>query len=144
MDYQIKLLDIEDYKSITRLWQKCGLSFRPSGRDSKDSISIEMKRAETGFIGMFDHDNLIGLVLVTSDGRKGWINRLAIDPSYQKQGLGSILIVEGERFLHQLGIKVIAALIEGENKPSFATFKKAGYVFHENIVYYSKRNSVED
>jgi len=143
MDYQINKLSIKDYDPLTQLWTKCGLSFRPNGRDSKDSIAAEMRREETGFIGMFDQDKLIGFVLATSDGRKGWINRLAIDPDYQRQGLGGALIVEAEQFLHGLGLKVIAALIEGDNQPSFATFKKAGYSFHKDIVYYSKRTSAE-
>jgi hypothetical protein len=54
------------------------------------------------------------------------------------------LIEKAEEFLHSLDLKVIAALIEGENIPSFATFKKAGYVYHDDIVYYSKRTSPED
>ena len=54
------------------------------------------------------------------------------------------MIDKAEEFLYSLGIKVIAALIEGDNKPSFATFKKAGYLYHDDIVYYSKRTSVED
>jgi ribosomal protein S18 acetylase RimI-like enzyme len=93
---------------------------------------------------MFDNDHLIGAILGTSDGRKGWINRLAIDPHYRKRGLGSVLIEKCEDFLHGLGLKVIAALIEGENTASFAAFKKAGYIYANDIAYYSKRQSADD
>lgn len=144
MDFQIKKLTLDDYNDLTQLWLRCGLSFRPNGRDSKQAIDKEIKRAETAFIGLFDSDRLIGFVLATSDGRKGWINRLAVDPDYRKRGLGQRLIEEAELFLQDLGLKVIAALIEGDNQPSFAVFKKAGYTFGKDIVYYSKRNSAED
>ena len=53
-------------------------------------------------------------------------------------------IKESEKFLNDLGLKVIAALIEGDNQPSFAVFKNAGYAFHSDIAYYSKRTSPND
>lgn len=144
MKYQIRKLTIDDYDDLLTLWDRCGLSYRPQGRDTREAIAGEMKRAETGFIGMFDGGRLIGFVLATSDGRKGWINRLAVDPDYQRQGLGTYLINESEQFLYKLGLKVIAILIEGDNVASYETFKKAGYVSHPDIAYYSKRGSPED
>jgi len=129
---------------LTSLWQGCDLPCRPKGRDSREAIAKEMMRTETGFLGMFDEGKLIGIILGTSDGRKGWINRLAIDPQYRRQGLGDIMIQKCEEFLYGLGLKVIAALIEGENTASFAAFKKAGYIYAEDIAYYSKRQSADD
>jgi len=144
MKYQIRKLTIDDYDSLLALWDKCALPYRPRGRDTREAIAREMKRDETGFLGMFDGRRMIGFVLATSDGRKGWINRLAVDPDYQRQGLGTYLINESEQFLYKLGLKVIAILIEGDNVASYETFKKAGYVPHPDIAYYSKRGSAED
>jgi hypothetical protein len=50
LDYEIEKLTAEHYKKITDLWLKCGLSFRPHGRDSREAIAKEMKRAETAFL----------------------------------------------------------------------------------------------
>ena len=144
MKYSIRHLTTSDYNELISLWSKCGLPFRPNGRDSREAIALEINRTETGFIGMFDNSRLIGFVLATSDGRKGWINRLAINPDYQRRGLGMQMIEEAEKFLMGLGLKVIAALIEEDNDPSFATFQKAGYVSHKDIFYYSKRTSPDD
>jgi len=137
------LSDLADYEPLIELWQRSGLSHRPEGRDSRDEIAREVKRKESCFLGMFDGDRLIGSVIGTSDGRKGWINRLAVDPDYRGQGLGLRLIKECESFLFGLGLKIIAALIETDNKPSRALFAKAGYVFPDDIVYCSKRRSPE-
>ena len=144
MDYELRRLKADDYDNLLVLWQKCKLPCRPMGRDARDSIIKEMDRAETAFIGMFDGSRLIGAVLATSDGRKGWINRLAIDPDYQRHGLATVLIRECEDYFDRLGIKVIACLIEGDNLASFATFEKADYKYHEDIRYYSKRSSPDD
>ncbi|SYZ74317.1 Acetyltransferase [Candidatus Zixiibacteriota bacterium] len=144
MDYLIRPLHESDYDDLIALWNRSGLSHRPQGRDSREKMAREFGREETAFIGMFDGDKMIGVVLATSDGRRGMINRLAIDPDYRGKGLAGQLIREGEDFLHRLGIKVIAALIEDENLPSISAFQKAGYKLHDDILYFSKRTSPED
>jgi len=144
MKYITRALKIADYDDLIKLWQIANLPCRPNGRDSHEAIAREMQRVETCFLGMFDNNKLIAAVLGTSDGRKGWINRLAVAPEYRRQGLGERLLKECEAFLDKLGIKVIAALIEGDNQPSFAIFEKSGYKFAKNIAYYSKRPSPDD
>jgi ribosomal protein S18 acetylase RimI-like enzyme len=144
MQFEIRPLQISDYDDLIALWQRSGLSHRPKGRDTYEAIAIELQRPETCFYGMFDGDKMIGSVVGSSDGRKGWINRLAVDPDYRGQGLAGRLIKECENFLYRLGLKVIAALIEGENTESLATFKKAKYELWNDITYCSKRFSPED
>jgi len=141
MDHLIRPLDITDYEELTRLWQISGLPFRPKGRDSYEAMAKEFKRMETCFFGMFDGDKMIGSIIGSSDGRKGWINRLAIDPDYRGQKLAGELIKECEDFLHDLGLEVIACLIEDVNTPSLSTFEKAGYKISDEILYCSKRPS---
>lgn len=144
MEYPIRHLDVSDYDDIIALWSRAGLKFRPRGRDSREAMSREFARAETCFLGMFDGDNMIGVIVGTSDGRKGWLNRLAIDPDYRGRGLAAHLIKAAEAFLNGFGIKVLAGLIEDWNTPSMSAFEKAGYVFYDDIVYCSKRTSEDD
>ncbi|MFH2037161.1 MAG: GNAT family N-acetyltransferase [Candidatus Zixiibacteriota bacterium] len=144
MEYLIRHLDSSDYEEIISLWSRTGLSYKRTGRDSIESMSKDFKRPDTCFFGMFDGNKMIGVVIATSDGRKGWINRLAIDPDYRGRSFAGYLIREAENFLHGLGIKVIAALIEDENTPSMSTFTKEGYICMPSILYFSKRGSDED
>ena len=144
MNYKITKLDFSYYDKIIDLWELSGLSHRPKGRDSKKSMKNEFELGQTAFLGLFDNQKLIGVVLTSSDGRKGWINRLAIHPDYRGRGLAQKLIKASEDFLHSLGINVIAALIEGENQESFRAFEKAGYLIHNDVKYLSKRSSPDD
>lgn len=144
MEYLIRHCDISDYDDIISLWGLTGLPYKPQGRDSKDAIAKEIKRVETCYLGMFDGDKMIGVIVGSSDGRKGWINRLAIEPDYRGRGLAGYLIKEAEKFLYDLGIKVIAALIEDMNTPSMSAFIKEGYTCDQRILYFSKRGSEED
>ena len=75
------------------------------------------------------------------DGRKGWINRLAIDPDHRRQGIGQLLIARIEKSLTEKGARIIAALVEASNLKSISLFEKLGYVADNGILYLSKRES---
>ena len=79
-------------------------------------------------------------MVVTHDGRKGWINRLAVHPSHRRQGLGRALIRAAEASLREQGIEIFAALIEPGNDVSLAVFEAAGYQDWPGIHYVSKRD----
>ena len=134
-----RLASFDDYALIISLWEKAGLSHRPKGRDSQEKMKIEMERGIATFIIAEIQHVAVGIVLVSHDGRKGWINRLAVDPEYRKRGIASALIKEAEKTLLENGIEIFTCLIEDWNEASIALFKKAKYVEHKDIVYFSKR-----
>ena len=94
-------------------------------------------------LGAKNKGRLTGVVMVSHDGRKGWINRLAVDPAYRRRGLGARLITAAEKELYGQGIEVIAALIEAGNEPSLNLFQKEGYLLAREILYLSKRPGEE-
>lgn len=140
---KIRKLSVKNYPELVHLWSKAGLPFKPKGRDSPEAIAGQMKENPEFFIGAFEKGKLIGAVIASSDARKGWINRLAVDPDYRRRGVAEALIAEAEKVLRQKGIKIFCALIEDSNKASKALFKKCGYVEHRDITYFSKRDSEE-
>ena len=137
----IRRLTIEDYDNILKVWSDAGLPFRPRGRDSRDRIAVEMTNPDCAFFGMFDNDNMIGVGIANWDGRRGWVNRVAIDPEYRGRGLAGEIIRECEIFLESLGALIICALIEDLNTPSMTCFEKEGYSCLKEILYFSKRQS---
>ncbi|MFQ6001110.1 MAG: GNAT family N-acetyltransferase [Anaerolineae bacterium] len=139
----IRSLAIEDYKALVTLWQRAGLKFKPRGRDSREALRRQLRQGRVTLLGAEKEGRLIGVVMVSHDGRKGWINRLAVDPVYRRQGLGARLIAAAEEELHDQGVEVIAALIEAENEPSLNLFQKEGYLLAREIFYLSKRPSEE-
>ena len=132
-------LDLSDYNTILDLWQRAGLPVRSTGRDAPEAFARQMTTGIQRVIGLRDGIKLVAVAVLTHDGRKGWINRLAVDPAYRRQGLAQILVAEAERWFRQdLGLDVFAAVIEGENHASQALFDMLGYHPHD-VVYMSKR-----
>lgn len=139
----IRRLTIEDYDAVIALWQRAGLtSLRPAGRDSREAFAKQLAGGQIA-IGLEEDDRLIGVVVATHDTRKGWINRLAIDPDFRRRGYAQRLVEAAEAALRESGLTLIAALIEGDNDASLALFKRLGYAVHTDIYYVSKRDSSE-
>ena len=139
----IRDLTMEDYEAVQRLWAEAGLPFRPNGRDRRDRVTRELERGTAVFLLAETGGELVGVVLGTHDGRKGWVNRLAVAPAYQRRGIASLLVQEIEARLLGLGLDIVAALIETPNRASIEFFQSIGYVHDPEIEYVSKRRSAD-
>ncbi len=128
-----------EYNDVLALWQRSGLPVRAEGRDAPDAFARQMASGLQRVIGLRHGDELIAVAVLTHDGRKGWINRLAVDPAYRRRGLARRLVAEAERwFTEDLGLGVWAALVERYNVPSMTLFEELGYECPD-VVYISKR-----
>ncbi|MCR4395689.1 MAG: GNAT family N-acetyltransferase [Candidatus Saccharicenans sp.] len=141
MEVTIRRFRIEDYDRVIELWQACGLPLKPKGRDSREEISRQLRRPEIIFLVAEAEGRVIGTVLASYDGRKGWINRLAVDPSFRGRGLAQKLVRLAEQELEKEGLRMFAALIEADNLPSIKLFQKLGYVHHPEIKYFTRKLS---
>lgn len=135
----IREATIEDYDLLISLWEKSGLPYKAKGRDSRKSITKEIVAGQGVFFIACFEGKAVATVLVTHDGRKGWINRLAVTPDYQNQGIGKQLVVVSETWLKQEGIGIFACMIEEYNVNSFKAFQRMGYIPFEGIHYLTKR-----
>jgi len=139
MEKSFRRLTIDDYDAMRRVWDKAGLPYKPNGRESRTMLGAEISREHCAAFGVFDGATLVGLTLVNYDGRRGWINRLAVDPDYRGLGLATELIVKCEEFLSQYGEVIVCGLIEDPNYPSMSLFRKNGYTCMRSVTYWSKR-----
>jgi ribosomal protein S18 acetylase RimI-like enzyme len=140
---QIRKLTVKDYDDIIQLWRKASLPYKPEGRDSQSAMEFQMKKNPSFFLGAYDQNRLVGTVIASYDLRRGWINRLAVDPEYRRRGVSQKLIAAAEKVLRKKSARIIGALIDNYNVASLSLFKKYGYVEHHDVVYVSKRDSDE-
>jgi ribosomal protein S18 acetylase RimI-like enzyme len=137
----IREFQIEDYDRVMALWTEGGLPLKPLGRDSREEIAAQLGLANVRFLVAEEGRGgpVIGTVLATHDGRKGWINRVAVDASLRRRGIGARLVRAAEDWLESQGLGILACLIEEGNAVSMAVFQALGYVKHSEIIYFAKR-----
>jgi len=140
---KIRDFEIEEYDILIELWEKAGLPYRPLGRDSKENISKQIEQPNISFLFVESEEKIVGSIIISHDGRKGWINRVAILPEYRKLGIASLLIDDAEKRLKEIGIDIVACLIEDWNIQSLKLFDNLGYIRHSDIIYFTKRESAE-
>ena len=90
--YTIQPIDINEYHSIPSFWD-----FKPSWQNSVESVN----RSPEGFIclGVFTDDKLIGYGIF--EPASGDITQIAVDKTYRRKGVGSLLfhkMIEANRF----------------------------------------------
>jgi ribosomal protein S18 acetylase RimI-like enzyme len=124
---------------LLQLWHDAGLTTRSEGREHPENLRREMRAFPHNYIGAFEADRLIGVVVATWDGRRGWVNRLAVHPEFRRRDLAQALIKAAESELERRGALVIGVLVEPENIPSLSLFRKAGFSDTPNALYLSKR-----
>lgn len=127
-----------DYDKVVEVWQKAGLPYRPQGRESREAFIKQLSDDHIIVLGAFAGGEMVGVVIGSHDGRKGWVNRLAVVPGRQKQGIAQELILQVEEYFRSAGILMFAALINNDNCASMALFQKIGYEMKPHIMYFRK------
>jgi N-acetylglutamate synthase len=142
MDASIRPFRGADYDEVIALWTGAGLPLMPAGRDSRERIEAQTAAPNIVFLVAESEDGrLVGTVLASHDGRKGWINRLAVRPEFRRQGLGSRLVLEAQQHLAGMGLDVFSCLIEEGSEASMSLFGKLGYKYRPDIRYFVKKST---
>jgi ribosomal protein S18 acetylase RimI-like enzyme len=122
---------MDDYQQVAALWQAAGLKL---GRiESQEGLRKKLERDADLFLVVQHDDCIVGTVLGAYDGRRGWINRLAVAPDHQGEGLGSLLIAQVEERLRAKGCEKVNLFIESTNARVQGFYERLGYNTDELI-----------
>ena len=133
---RIREFKLEDYNAAMKLWKESGLIIRPG--DEPEGIKLKLERDPDLFLVAEENSKILGVVMGAWDGRRGWINHLAVRPEHQRKGIGTVLIHELEKRLTGKGAKKVNAQIYQWNQKSIEFFKALGYEVHSDLVMIGK------
>lgn len=114
-----------DFASVRKLWRAADLRLGPS--DSREELELTRRRDPELFLVATGSGRVIGAVLGRFDGRRGWINHLAVDSQYRSLGVGSELVREVERRLKAKGCRKVNLHVMRENRKVVEFYRRLGY-----------------
>ena len=132
----IRSFQISDEPDVIDLWHCCDLVV-PQNDPKKD---IEMKlqvQPELFFVGVISN-HIVSTIMSGYDGHRGWIYYLAVDPDFQKRGIGRRMVEKAEMKLRKLGCSKINLQVRNSNKSVIAFYKHIGFI-DDDVIGMGKR-----
>ena len=134
---KIREYKAEDHEALCCFWLESGI-----GLDSTDSAE-ELAKAQLLNPGLFliaesEEGTICGSVLGLFNGRRRWINHLAVSPLHRKQGIARKLLAELEKRLISRGCPQLNLHILPSNSGVSEFYEKVGYLRKE-VIYMAKR-----
>src|SRR5438876_3204876 len=117
---------INDYDAAVALWQRVeGLEIAEG--DDKQSVAQFLARNPGLSRVAIDRSRTVGVALCGHDGRRGHIYHLAVDPAYQRRGLGKRLLDECLDGLRRAGVQRAIILVADDNQRGAEFWKRCGW-----------------
>lgn len=129
---RIREFQLADYEKVVELWRAAGIVLRPG--DEREGIELKLQRDPDLFLVAEEDQQILGVVLGAWDGRRGWINHLAVRSDHRRSGIGKSLVKELERRLAGKGALKVNAQIYKSNRVSVEFFKSLNYEVHSDLI----------
>lgn len=111
---EVRVARPEDAAALTALWAAAGL--RPGRVPIADQLDEVLRHGpDLALVAPAGEDALAGSLLGAFDGRRGWVNRLAVHPERQGQGVGGALLDAFEARLRHRGCRKVNLLVRADN-----------------------------
>ena len=126
----------DDYDDALALWKRCegiGLS---DADEHAPLTAFLLKNPGLNFIAR-EEGKPVGTCLCGSDGRRGYLYHLAVDPSMRRRGIGKMLVERTLEALAEQGIQKCHIMVFGSNEPGLAFWKQEGWITRPEIVLMS-------
>ena len=121
----------EEAEALLALWQAAGTS--PSVTDTITDIRGAIESSASVLVAEVNQ-RIVGSIIAAFDGWRGNMYRIAVHPNYRRRGIARALVKEGERYLAELGVKRITALVEEKYPRAIAFWSEVGYEVEPGIV----------
>ena len=137
---KIREMLISDYEAVIALWKETEhLSLRDA--DSKHSIDLYLERNKGLSFVASQENEIVGAILVGTDGRRGYLQHLSVSSEHRGKGIGKSLVSESISALSLMGISKTHLFVLNENVKAQVFYRKCGWFPREEIKMYSFNSS---
>lgn len=135
---KIRLMNINDYDAVYKLWKNTSGMSLNSIDDSKSGIERFLRRnPDTCFVAEID-DEIVGVIMAGNDGRRGYIYHAAVKQEYRRRGIAGLLVQKTLATLKLQGIHKAALLIFGDNESGNDFWDNMNFSVRKDLIYRDK------
>jgi ribosomal protein S18 acetylase RimI-like enzyme len=132
----IRPFSMADKPAVITLWHTCGLVV-PQNDPATDIARKLQVQPHLFLVGLLD-GQLVATAMAGYEGHRGWVNYLAVEPRYQRRGIGRRMMDEAERLLLLEGCPKINLNVRNNNTQVIAFYERLGFTV-DAVVGMGKR-----
>lgn len=136
-------MTINDYHRVLELWKETD-GVRLRGADSREGIDKYLKRNPGLSFVALDQERVVGSIMAGHDGKRGYIQHLAVAPDSRKQGIATFLVDLCLDALKAEGILKSHLMVLHDNSAAKQFWYNRGWGFRSDIDIYSYINSDDE
>ncbi|MGD9097545.1 MAG: GNAT family N-acetyltransferase [Desulfobacterales bacterium] len=129
---RIRPFAIDDHAAAIAMWQATeGIGLSVS--DTRANIAAYLERNPgMSFVAVNDQ-GLIGAVLCGTDGRRGYLHHLAVDPAHRGRGIGRDLVNHCLDALRRTGLPKCHLFLFSANRLGCMFWEHIGWTFRSDL-----------
>jgi ribosomal protein S18 acetylase RimI-like enzyme len=135
-------MEISDYPQVIGLWSETEAMLLRDA-DSQENIAKYLKRNPGLSFVATQNEVVIGAILVGTDGRRGYVQHLAVHSSCRGIGVGKKLIDSTVDALANYGIAKTHLFVANENLNAQSFYEKLGWFPRDEVRMYSFNSSID-
>lgn len=131
----IRMMTIEDYLSVYKLWAlTLGMGLN-NVDDSEKGIARMLKRNPTLSFVAEDDNQIIGVIIAGEDGRRGYLYHTAVHQDYRHKNIGKNLVKSVLDEMKELEITKVGLFIFQNNHIGNGFWENMGFKVREDLYY---------
>ena len=125
-------LEDREIEEVVALWERCGLT-RPWNDPRADMALARSSPTSEVLLGRLE-SRIVASAMVGTDGHRGWVYYLAVDPELRRQGLGRRMMQSCEAWARGRGVPKIQLMVRAGNAETIGFYKALGYLQEDTII----------
>ena len=131
----IRVMTIDDYDAVYALWDSLPGIGLHEYEDSLEGMTYYLRRNPDSCFVAEEDGEIIGAVLCGNDGRRGYVNHLAVAQEHRGRGLGRALVDACRAAMRKEGIQRCSFVAYRSNQAGNAFWDAVGSVRRDEMLY---------
>ncbi|WP_054950568.1 GNAT family N-acetyltransferase [Numidum massiliense] len=121
----IRSFKLSDYRDVIEIWSQTATEEREA--QTLNTLANQLAHDRDLVLVAEHNSEVVGAIMGTKDGSRGFFYCLAVNPAYQNQGIGRQLVAALEARFYQKGAKKLLIMVDDGTKKLMEFYHNLGF-----------------